>query len=153
MAVRLRLENGKPKEFLTWSSVNSGEGNTVEYRTKCGILWKNKPDDLAGCNHIDCAINACGGGIVSGIMIAAFSMGFAAFGVKVCFQEAGYYPAVVMLIPFIFSVVFSSLILSSSYESEKVKRELYEIRDHGTIHGIKAQLVVGDFPSNDQGYL
>jgi hypothetical protein len=143
MSIRLQLENGEIKEYCTWYPIYSGgEDSTPKgYRTKCGVLWDKEPHKSDGCNHIDCALKAQGGGIISGIILAVFLIGFAIAGLDICFREAGGYFWVVMLIPAIASIAFSASILSYGWKSEKIKHELYEFRKYGTINGINARLI------------
>lgn len=145
MAVRLQLEDGIIKEYRTWYSIyyGQGEGKPDAYGTKCGIRWNKEPSRLEGCSHIDCALRAKGSGILSGVIIALFFTGFAAYGLYIMLQE-GEYAWIIMLIPGIASIAFSYSILTYSWKNQKIIDKLHEFRDHGAIHGIKAQIIGGD---------
>lgn len=147
MALRLQLEDGTIKEYSTWYPIyyGQGEGKPHAYGTKCGIRWNQEPDRSDGCGHVDCALRACGGGIFSGIIIALFFTGFAAFGLYIMIQEGGY-AWIILLIPAIASIAFSYSMIKHSWKNQKILNqkildEIWEFRDYGTINGLKAQMI------------
>jgi len=146
----LQLEDSTIKEYCTWYPIyyGQGEGKPDAYGTKCGIRWDKEPGRSDGCGHLDCALKASGGGVFSGIVIALFFIGFAAFGLYVMIQEGGY-AWVIMLIPAIVSIAFSYSIIKHSWKNQKILNELNEFKGHRTVCGIKAQIIERDSAFNE----
>lgn len=150
MALRLQLEDGTIKEYRTWYAVNRGEHVPLTYKTKCGIRWDREPGKSDGCSHIDCAIRSLGGSVIPVILVAAYLIGLAIFGLPPAFKEGGFV-FVIMAVLSMGCVAWALWMISGIYGDEKVKRELYEFRDHGTVHGIKAQMIEDDSTLNEMG--
>lgn len=134
--MQLQLENGEIKKYSTWYSESKTEYSNPTYKTKCGMVWDKEPSFDVACSHIDCAIE-----VVE--REATFSRIFSGMS----FIVAIWFVIIFKLKPdvmFIFSIIYilvSIFLALNWYFERKVKMELIEFRDHGTIKGIKAQKV------------
>ena len=138
MVLRLQLANGEVREYDTYVSRGSTESTPEYWETKCGRKKYEMPQSYDGCDHLDCALDAVGAPSFGG---AIFFTAFCSFCIS--FFVLRLVPYNYIFYIFIFSVIFipMGLVVGSiwNYDS-KIRKELIEFRDHGTINGVAAEV-------------
>lgn len=148
MSVCLQLENGAVREYTTWRP--GGEwyhDYPTRYETMCGMRCCEEPGAGTGCDHIDCAIAANRNNL---FLFLPFTFIPAIIGISAVFY------AVILLIEGSYNGVFDLLVslgfggfflligisgIFAWYCDYKTYRELIELRDHGTVNGIRAEQI------------
>lgn len=130
VSVKFELDNGKTKEYETWSTEYVSEGYCPDkpHYTKCGLSFKKNPVDGA-CDHLDCAMDAAKKEAIGPVVIywSLFIMviiaGWYEKGDPLAgIRESGYL------------IVFGIVILLMSAFPFRRWLELREYKNHGTIH-------------------
>lgn len=141
MSVRLLLENGDVKKYITWRAHVEGENGPTTYRTECGMIWDTELPFDAGCKHIDCAI-IIAKYYTKNSILSALILPLTIIVISILFLHPPPNDLTDMKLLFggmclLFFVSFTR----SAYMNYKQVLELEEFRDHGTVNGIRAEQI------------
>ena len=134
MSAKFELDNGKTKEYATCWCLSGAESPDEIYRTKCGLSFDHDPKDGA-CDHLDCAIHAA---ICEAIIPAAIPFLFPFIMIIIGWHYEGDLLAAVRKMGYFIIILVPFSILFSVFPFKRWL-ELREYRNHGTIHGRRAQ--------------
>ena len=142
MTIRVRLENGEIKQYTTyWTSSSEEPGAKTIYHTKCGLSIEERTNaEDYTCGHIDCAIYKVRDDILTFITYLALGV----CGLLVYSWYYAYNPLEVILSVDIIDKVICSIIslmcVILIFANAKEWLELLELKKHGTIHGMRADI-------------
>lgn len=145
MALRIQLLNGQVKDYKTWYE-SSDDGMPI-YRTECKMKFRGKPDEMDGCDHIECAMKSANWGKEENREISRVLAFVAVFWILVAlitvifefesdFRSAALWLAAMYMA---FGSICYYQYITKENSNEYI--ELIEFKENGTINSVEAKQI------------
>lgn len=143
MALRIHLKNGVVKDYKTWYE-STDDGMSI-YRTECKMKLPRWPEELDGCDHIECALKSSNWGKEEkkerSKAFAIVGMFWIVAALITLILKFDFWSAAMMMAAI--AMIFA-LVDYYQYINEKDSKdymELTEFKEHKTINGIEAKQI------------
>ena len=145
MALRIQLRNGQAKDYKTWFE-STDDGQTI-YRTECKMKFRGRPNEMDGCDHIECAMKSANWGKEEYREISRVLAFVAVFLILVAlltviFEIESVFRSVALWLAATY-MAFGSICYYQYITKENSNEyiELIEFKENGTINGVEAKKI------------